>query len=124
MPNWILADTTLEVVFNERATQQINEFQINRVSVSVSISLGIDNTINSNKIDLFRFQDNIVDVLKNDPRSVYLKTRYGSQIFTFQLGEVTVTCKFNDATGSVTVVQIRKSENLPSEATKNDANTN
>lgn len=32
VPNWILADTTLEVVFNERATQQIDEFQINRVS--------------------------------------------------------------------------------------------
>lgn len=62
----------------------------------------------------FPLKANIVDVLKNDPRSVYLKTRYGSQIFTFQLGEVTVTCKFNDANGIVTVVQIRKSENLSS----------
>lgn len=33
VPNWILNDTTLEVVFNERATQQIDEFQINRVCV-------------------------------------------------------------------------------------------
>lgn len=66
------------------------------------------------------FQANIVDVLKNDPRSIYLKTRYGSQIFTFQLGEVTVTCKFNDANGVVTVVQIRKSENLAIEATNNN----
>lgn len=32
VPNWILSDATLEVVFNERATQQIDEFQINRVS--------------------------------------------------------------------------------------------
>lgn len=31
VPNWILSDNTLEVVFNERATQQIDEFQINRV---------------------------------------------------------------------------------------------
>lgn len=31
VPNWILSDTTLEVVFNERATKQIDEFQINRV---------------------------------------------------------------------------------------------
>lgn len=38
VPNWILADTTLkQVVFNERATQQINEFQINQVSVSKTI---------------------------------------------------------------------------------------
>lgn len=65
-------------------------------------------------------QANIIDVLKNDPRSVYLKTRYGSQIFTFQLGEVTVTCKFNDADGIVTVVQIRKSENLSNEPTPNN----
>lgn len=73
---------------------------------------------------LSQFQANIVDILKNDPRSVYLKTRYGSQIFTFQLGEVTVTCKFNDANGAVTVVQIRKTENLSSETTQNDANAN
>lgn len=32
VPNWILSDTTLEVVFNDRATSQIDEFQINRVS--------------------------------------------------------------------------------------------
>lgn len=64
-----------------------------------------------------------MDVLKNDPRSVYLKTRYGSQIFTFQLGEVTVTCKFDDANGVVTVVQIRKSENLSSNS-NGDANAN
>lgn len=67
--------------------------------------------------DQLLFQANIVEVLKNDPRSIYLKTRYGSQIFTFQLGEVTVTCKFNDANGIVTVVQIRKSENLANEPT-------
>lgn len=32
VPNWILSDTTLEVVFNDRATSQIDEFQINRVN--------------------------------------------------------------------------------------------
>lgn len=31
VPNWILSDTTLEVVFNERANSQIDEFHINRV---------------------------------------------------------------------------------------------
>lgn len=64
-----------------------------------------------------------MEILRNDPRSVYLKTRYGSQIFTFQLGEVTVTCKFNDSNGIVTVVQIRKSENLSTRST-NDSNAN
>lgn len=73
-------------------------------------------------LSLFLSQANIIEVLKNDPRSVYLKTRYGSQIFTFQLGEVTVTCKFNDASGIVTVVQIRKSENLSSEPPNPNSN--
>lgn len=31
VPNWILSDSPLSVVFNERAQQQIDEFQINRV---------------------------------------------------------------------------------------------
>lgn len=31
VPNWIQSDATLEVVFNERATAQIDEFQIDRV---------------------------------------------------------------------------------------------
>lgn len=73
---------------------------------------------------LMLFQANIVEILRNDPRSVYLKTRYGSQIFTFQLGEVTVTCKFDDSNGIVTVVQIRKSENLSTQSTTNNSNIN
>lgn len=64
-----------------------------------------------------------MEILRNDPRSVYLKTRYGSQIFTFQLGKVTVTCKFDDSNGIVTVVQIRKSENLSTQST-HDPNAN
>lgn len=37
VPNWILSDTSLEVVFNDRATLQIEEFQINRVSFIQSL---------------------------------------------------------------------------------------
>lgn len=48
-----------------------------------------------------------------DPRSVYIRTKYGSQIFTFQVGEVAVTCKFDDTNAHCTIVRIRKSENLP-----------
>lgn len=64
-------------------------------------------------------QANVVDVLQTDPRSVYLRTRYGSQIFTFQLGEVTVTCKFDDGNSLVTVLQVRLSENLTNEPKTN-----
>lgn len=54
-----------------------------------------------------------------DPRSVYIRTKYGSQIFTFQLGEVAVTCKFDDPAASVTIVRIRRTENLPAQAETN-----
>lgn len=53
--------------------------------------------------------------MAEDPRSVYLRTKYGSQIFTFQLGEVTVTCKFDDPAASVTIVRIRRTQNLPAQ---------
>lgn len=39
VPNWISSDTSLEVVFNDRATSQIEEFQINRVSFFRSLPL-------------------------------------------------------------------------------------
>lgn len=59
-------------------------------------------------------QKSIVDVMSADPRSVYIRTKYGSQIFTFQLGEVAVTCKFDDINKTVTIVRIRKSDSIPS----------
>ncbi|XP_055624775.1 uncharacterized protein LOC129767675 [Toxorhynchites rutilus septentrionalis] len=93
VPNWIVNNYHLNVVFNENATQQVNELNIDKKSM--------------------------VDVLKGDPRSVYLRTKYGSQIYTFQLGDNTVTCKFDDQNSTVTVLQIRKVVNL-SEITNED----
>lgn len=81
VPNWITAGPTLSVSFNEQAQAQIDELGINRRT--------------------------IVQLLETDPRSVYLRTKHGSQIFTFQLSEATVTCKFDDANAIVTVVQVR-----------------
>uniref|UniRef100_A0A8D8I937 tRNA (Adenine(37)-N6)-methyltransferase n=1 Tax=Culex pipiens TaxID=7175 RepID=A0A8D8I937_CULPI len=86
VPNWIANGSTLNVLFNENASNQIEQ-------------LGIE-------------QRSIVDILKADPRSVYLRTKYGSQIYTFQLGENTVTCKFDDQQSTVNVLQIRKLVNL------------
>lgn len=89
VPNWICSGQTLTVIFNERAELQIRDLKIERQS--------------------------IIDVLETDPRSVYLRTKYGSQIFTFQLSEVTVTCKFDDKNSNVTVVQVRRTENVQDE---------
>ncbi|XP_055917219.1 uncharacterized protein LOC129949658 [Eupeodes corollae] len=91
VPNWIVSGHRLSVLFNERAERQLHELQVRRQC--------------------------IVDILEADPRSVYLRTKYGSQIFTFQLSEVTVTCKFDDKNSTVTVVQIRRTENVQDEST-------
>lgn len=86
VPNWITNGSTLNVSFNENADCQIQQLGIEKKSIE--------------------------DILKADPRSVYLRTKYGSQIYTFQLGENTVTCKFDDQQSTVTVLQIRKLVNL------------
>ncbi|BFG03512.1 tRNA (adenine(37)-N6)-methyltransferase [Drosophila madeirensis] len=86
VPNWVVASNRLSVCFNEHAEAQLKELQVEKQC--------------------------IVEILEADPRSVYLRTKYGSQIFTFQLSEVTVTCKFDDKAATVTVVQVRRNENV------------
>ncbi|XP_033254250.1 tRNA (adenine(37)-N6)-methyltransferase-like isoform X2 [Drosophila miranda] len=86
VPNWVVASHRLSVCFNEHAEAQLKELQVEKQC--------------------------IVEILEADPRSVYLRTKYGSQIFTFQLSEVTVTCKFDDKAATVTVVQVRRNENM------------
>lgn len=86
VPAWVQAPPRLKVTFNERAENQIELLQVQKQC--------------------------IIDILEADPRSVYLRTKYNSQIFTFQLSEVTVTCKFDDKNSLVTVLQIRATEHL------------
>lgn len=82
VPDWILSGTQLNVSFSENALQQSRE-----LSVDVQA---------------------LKNVLKSDPRSVYLRTRYGSEVYTFQLGENTVSVKFDDGQSRAHVLQIRK----------------
>lgn len=55
-------------------------------------------------------QNEIEQVVSQDPRSVYLRTKHGSQLFTFQIAAAMVSCQFDDETSTVTVVQILKAE--------------
>lgn len=80
VPDWVTAAPSLEVSFSEAATKQVEE-------------LGIK-------------QQAIIKLLETDPRSVYLRTKYGSQIFTFQLGTSTVSCKFDDDQSKVEVLKV------------------
>ncbi|XP_058464340.1 tRNA (adenine(37)-N6)-methyltransferase isoform X2 [Malaya genurostris] len=82
VPNWVTNCKYLSVTFNETAEQQLQELAVEKKSIT--------------------------EILRADPRSVYLRTKYGSQIYTFQLGENTVTCKFDDQNSIVNVLQVRK----------------
>ncbi|CRK95556.1 CLUMA_CG009020, isoform B [Clunio marinus] len=82
VPAWINNHPTLTVIFSENALGQINEFKFN--------------------------QKTIEDILKNDPRSVYVREKYLSQIYNFQVDGNNVICKFDDVNGTVTVLQVRR----------------
>uniref|UniRef100_A0A2M4BSR8 TsaA-like domain-containing protein n=1 Tax=Anopheles marajoara TaxID=58244 RepID=A0A2M4BSR8_9DIPT len=81
IPSWVLQTSNLSVEFCPLASTQMRELGITQAS--------------------------IVDVLKGDPRSVYLRSKYGSQAYTFGLGDLTITCRFDDKKATVTVLQIR-----------------
>ncbi|CAK9797697.1 tRNA (adenine(37)-N6)-methyltransferase [Anthophora plagiata] len=87
IPEWISRPRTpLYVVFNDRALIQLNEI--------------LGTKINDQKVA-------IENVLREDPRSVYLRQRWGSQFYTFLIHDLHITCRFDDSRGIVTVFQVR-----------------
>lgn len=87
IPEWISRpQTPLYVIFNDRALIQLNEI--------------LGTKINDQKVA-------IENVLREDPRSVYLRQRWGSQFYTFLIHDLHITCRFDDNRGIVTVFQVR-----------------
>ncbi|XP_078039141.1 uncharacterized protein LOC144471191 isoform X1 [Augochlora pura] len=87
IPEWISRPRTpLCVKFNERALLQLNEI--------------LGTKINDQKMA-------IENVLREDPRSVYLRQKWGSQFYTFLIHDLHITCRFDDNRGVVTVFQVR-----------------
>ncbi|XP_014218577.1 tRNA (adenine(37)-N6)-methyltransferase isoform X2 [Copidosoma floridanum] len=88
VPDWITRPevSPLSVVFNERSLQQLREI------------------VNDKADEKRRAVENI---LKEDPRSVYLRQRYGNQFYTFLIHDLHITCKFDDDRKIVTVFQVR-----------------
>lgn len=78
---WIQSNSKLKVIFSECALKQLTDLNMDMISIS--------------------------DVLSADPRSVYLRTNYGSQFYTFLLNDVKVTSKFDDIDATVTVLQVQ-----------------
>ncbi|XP_049818182.1 tRNA (adenine(37)-N6)-methyltransferase isoform X2 [Aethina tumida] len=52
----------------------------------------------------------ITNVLREDPRSIYLRERWGSHCYVFRIADLCVSCKFNDTNHSVTVYQVFENE--------------
>ncbi|XP_015585136.1 uncharacterized protein LOC107262939 [Cephus cinctus] len=88
VPDWIFRPrvSTLSVVFNDRALIQLNE-------------------ILEDKTD--EQKRAIENVLREDPRSVYLRQRWGNQFYTFLIHDLHISCRFDDNRGVVTVFQVR-----------------
>lgn len=96
IPSWISEPpiSTLTVSFSDRALAQLQELQ------------------GTNAVDR---QNTITNILREDPRSVYLRTRWGNQYYTFRIAELHVSCKFEDSSHSVTVFQIRSADSVTDE---------
>lgn len=88
IPDWITQSRTrsLSVVFNERALHQLNDIVHDKIDEQKSA---------------------IENVLREDPRSVYLRQRWANQFYTFLIHDLHISCRFDDNRGIVTVFQIR-----------------
>lgn len=96
VPAWINEPpvASLAVIFSDRALAQLQELQ------------------GANASDR---QNTISNILREDPRSVYLRARWGNQYYTFRIAELHVSCKFDDTSHSVTVFQIRTADSITDE---------
>lgn len=86
VPNWVSNKNLIKVIFSENALDQISQLDINPNSIE--------------------------KILENDPRSVYVREKYLSQIYNFQISGNIVICRFDDKERTVNVLQIRKLQNL------------
>ncbi|CAG9801360.1 unnamed protein product [Chironomus riparius] len=82
VPDWINERKYLKVIFSENSQQQVKELNVNQRSIE--------------------------EILQSDPRSVYVREKYLSQIYNFQIDGKNVMCKFDDKIHSVTVLQVKK----------------
>ncbi|XP_047117905.1 tRNA (adenine(37)-N6)-methyltransferase [Schistocerca piceifrons] len=92
VPQWVTHSPTpeLNVAFSERARAQLE---------SLAAETGSDGTGAT--------AETIAAVLREDPRSVYLRRRWGSQFYTFLIADLHVSCKFDDSAHTVNVFQVR-----------------
>ncbi|KAJ4448171.1 hypothetical protein ANN_10184 [Periplaneta americana] len=95
IPSWITQPPVhkLKVTFSDRAKAQLE-----------NIERDSENTENP--------ETSIRNVLQEDPRSVYLRERWGNQFYTFLICNLHVSCKFDDSVHTVTVFQVKSAGKL------------
>lgn len=81
VPDWVNDSKNLKVVFSENSLQQVKELNVNQKSIE--------------------------EILQSDPRSIYVREKYLSQIYSFQIDGKNVMCKFDDKIHNVTVLQVK-----------------
>ncbi|PSN36996.1 hypothetical protein C0J52_21523 [Blattella germanica] len=84
IPSWIAQVSKLKVTFSDRAKAQLENLERDSETENPEHS--------------------IRSVLQEDPRSVYLHERWGSQFYTFLICNLHVSCKFDDSVRAVTVL--------------------
>lgn len=62
--------------------------------------------------DIEDLENLIIRILQEDPRSVYVRERYGNQFYTFLIGKCHVSCKFDDHNHSVQVYKVSRANSL------------
>lgn len=95
IPSWITQPPVckLNVTFNDRAKVQLENIER-------------DSQNGEN------LETSIRSILQEDPRSVYMRERWGNQFYTFLICNLHVSCKFDDSAHTVTVFQVKSAGKL------------
>ncbi|KAL1459891.1 hypothetical protein WDU94_011841 [Cyamophila willieti] len=97
VPSWIKSPPVaqLNVLFEDRARAQLESIA---AADPCKESSNVETTIRN--------------ILREDPRSVYVRKRFKNQFYTFQIDSLHVSCKFNDDEKSVLVYRVNKGDSL------------
>ncbi|XP_046972550.1 tRNA (adenine(37)-N6)-methyltransferase [Vanessa cardui] len=91
--SWVISPPSqrFQVVFTEDALQRLNDLIGDRAQ---------------------SFKSNIENLLAEDPRSVYVRTRYPDHEYSCVLEDLSISCVFNDNSAMCTIIALRSAEEL------------
>ncbi|XP_075216225.1 tRNA (adenine(37)-N6)-methyltransferase isoform X2 [Lycorma delicatula] len=94
-------DTSYQIV---RVPDWVSDPPVSQLRVTFSAN--VEEHLEYNTREIIR------SILTEDPRSVYLRERYGNQFYTFLIQELHVSCKFDDTLQTVNVYRVAPAEKL------------